>query len=93
MKETIIDKTVYKKGREEGHEEGASHALSGPTGGEGCEHGGGMSDMWVWSSRHGAFLYRGSGVMNGSASMAAKRGVSMSVPVQWLEVNMVVGNG
>ena len=61
LKETIIDKTVYKKGRGEGHEEGASRTLSGPTGGEGCGHGGGMSDVQVWSSGHGAWCFHGQG--------------------------------
>ena len=63
LKETIIDKTVYKKGHGEGHKERASRALSGPTGEERSGHGGGISDMRVWSSGHGAWCFHWQGTL------------------------------
>ena len=83
LKEAIIDKTVYKKGRREGHEEGAGRTLSGATGGEGCGHGGGMSNMQVWSSRHGAWCFHGEGA-SCRGGLGARDGEVLGVIWFWM---------
>ena len=60
-----------EKGRGEDHKVGASHALSGPAGGEG--HGGGMSVMRVWSGGHGAWCFHRQGASYGGRSGHAMR--------------------